>query len=81
MIFGSIFDICHSHSDFMLHHHRFRDFSDFFIFWYCCRDFWSCICESPAMVSTWYTPQPPDPIEKYPSAQKQLSNCSAELHV
>ena len=29
----SIFDIYHWHSDFMLHHHRFRDF-------------WSCICES-----------------------------------
>jgi len=25
-IFGSIFNIYHSHSDFMLHHHRFRDF-------------------------------------------------------
>jgi len=26
IIFGSIFDIYHSHSDFMLHHHIFRDF-------------------------------------------------------
>jgi len=26
IIVGSIFDICHWHSDFMLHHHIFRDF-------------------------------------------------------
>jgi len=31
MIFGSIFNIYHSHSDFMLHHHTFRDVRDFLV--------------------------------------------------
>jgi len=35
-----MFNIYHWHSDFMLHHHRFRSF------WYCSRDFLCCICNS-----------------------------------
>jgi len=31
MIFGSIFDIYHSHSGFMPHHHRFKEFRDFLV--------------------------------------------------
>ena len=35
------------HSDFIVHHHRFRDFlSEIGIFRYCSGNFWSCICES-----------------------------------
>jgi len=31
IIFGSIFDIYHWHSGFMLHYHRFRDFLVLFL--------------------------------------------------
>jgi len=43
IIFGYIINIYHWHSDFMLHHHRFR------VFYYCSRNFWSWICESRAL--------------------------------
>jgi len=49
IIFGSVFNIYHWHSDLMLHLECTT--TDLEIFWYCSRDFWSCICESPAPIS------------------------------
>ena len=48
IIFGSMFNIYHWHSDFMLRHYGFRDF------WYCSRDFWCCICESLVPLTKWW---------------------------